>query len=191
MSAPRRSSAPAARNASGRHRAWARIFNSVVSGTPLPPPRFLSPATGTPAPAPGTQTSPFAVPEPPALPWSQRVSSGVSSPQTDSFVHQHIDSIQITSAETQPPQYDCFSQGQTWQFQGIALSNSQDITDTVGPLTGRSPITESSPRPPFVYRNPTKPALPGYRPPPSLPASPSFPPASPGPPARPFATPPA
>jgi hypothetical protein len=66
------------------------------------------------------------------------VIQGVSSPSTTVYVHQHIDSIQITQAQTQPPQYDCFSQGQTWQFQGIAYSNNVDITNTVGPMSWSS-----------------------------------------------------
>jgi hypothetical protein len=66
------------------------------------------------------------------------VIEGVSSPPTTVYVHQHIDSIQITQAETQPPQYDCFSKGQTWQFQGIAYSNNVDITNTVGPMSWSS-----------------------------------------------------
>jgi hypothetical protein len=41
------------------------------------------------------------------------VINGVSSPTTTVYVHQHVDSIQITQAQSQPPQYDCFSQGQT------------------------------------------------------------------------------
>jgi len=63
------------------------------------------------------------------------VINGVSSPPTTVYVHQHVDSIQITQAEAIPPQFDCFSQGQTWQFQGIAYNNNVDITNTVGPLS--------------------------------------------------------
>ena len=66
------------------------------------------------------------------------VIEGVSSPPTTVYVHQHIDSIQITQAETQPPPNDCFSQDQTWQFQGIAYSNNVDITNTVGPMSWSS-----------------------------------------------------
>jgi hypothetical protein len=66
------------------------------------------------------------------------VVEGVSSPPTTVYVHQHIDSIQITQAEPQPPPNDCFSQDQTWQFQGIAFSNNVDITNTVGPLSWSS-----------------------------------------------------
>src|SRR5208282_2570488 len=54
------------------------------------------------------------------------------------YVHQHIDSIQIASAETLPPVYDCFSQGQTWLFKAVAYSSNVDITDSVGPLNWSS-----------------------------------------------------
>lgn len=62
------------------------------------------------------------------------VINGVSSAPTTVYVHQHIDSIQILPAQTKPPIYDCFSQGQTWLFQGIAYNNNIDITSSVGPL---------------------------------------------------------
>ncbi len=60
------------------------------------------------------------------------VINGVSSPPTTVYVHRHIDSIEIKNAEAQAPQYDCFSHGQTWQFEAIAYSNNVDITNTVG-----------------------------------------------------------
>lgn len=66
------------------------------------------------------------------------VASGHSSPATTVYVHQHIDSIQIRQAESQPPQYDCFSQGQTWQFEAIAYGNGGDISNTVGPMSWSS-----------------------------------------------------
>jgi len=64
------------------------------------------------------------------------VANGVSSPTTWVYVHQHIASIQIKNAESQDPQYDCFSQGQTWLYQAIAYnSNGLDITGSVGPIS--------------------------------------------------------
>jgi hypothetical protein len=60
------------------------------------------------------------------------VINGVSSRPTTVYVHRHIDSIEIKNAEAQAPQYDCFSHGQTWQFEAIAYSNNVDITNTVG-----------------------------------------------------------
>jgi hypothetical protein len=74
----------------------------------------------------------------PGIALVRAVINGVSSPQTLVYVHQHIDSIQIVQAESQPPQYDCFSKGQTWQFRGIAYSNDVDITNTVGPMNWSS-----------------------------------------------------
>jgi hypothetical protein len=64
------------------------------------------------------------------------VASGHSSATTTVYVHQHVASIQIKNAESQDPQYDCFSQGQTWLYQAIAYdSNGVDITNTVGPIS--------------------------------------------------------
>jgi len=62
------------------------------------------------------------------------VANGVRSPQTTAYVHKHIDSLQVSQAQTLPPTYDCFSQDQTWLYQGTAYSNGVDITNTVGPL---------------------------------------------------------
>ena len=77
-------------------------------------------------------------PGPPGIAYVTAVTNGFSSPRTTVFVHQPIDTIQIVQAEPQPPQYLCFSQGQTWQFQGIAYSNGVDITQTVGPMSWSS-----------------------------------------------------
>src|ERR1019366_7130949 len=67
------------------------------------------------------------------------VINGVSSPTTTVYVHPHIDSITIKNAETQPPLYDCFSQGQTWNYAAIANNiTSGDITSSVGPMTWSS-----------------------------------------------------
>jgi hypothetical protein len=74
----------------------------------------------------------------PGIALVRAVIEGVSSPRTTVYVHQHIDSIRMVQAETQPPQYNCFSPGQTWQYQGIAYSNNVDITNTVGPLSWSS-----------------------------------------------------
>ncbi len=67
------------------------------------------------------------------------VIQGVSSPVTTVYVHQHIDSIQVSRLDPQgPPRYDCFSQGQVWGFQANAFSNNVDITNSVGPMTWSS-----------------------------------------------------
>ena len=62
---------------------------------------------------------------------------GVSSPPAKLYIHQHIQSIRISSVT--PPDQDCYSQGQTWNFEAHAFSaNNVDITDTVGPLNWAS-----------------------------------------------------
>jgi hypothetical protein len=75
----------------------------------------------------------------PGIAYVHAVANGASSPRTEVYVHQHIDSIHIKNAESQDPQFDCFSQGQTWQFEAIAYnSNGVDITNTVGPMSWSS-----------------------------------------------------
>ena len=89
----------------------------------------------------------------PGIALVRAVIEGVSSPRTTVYVHQHIDSIRIVQAETQPPQYNCFSPGQTWQYQGIAYSNNVDITNTVGPLSWSSSNSGVVNAVPFVPPN--------------------------------------
>ncbi len=64
--------------------------------------------------------------------------NGVSSPPTKVYVHFHIDSVKVIPAQQTPPPYDCFSQGQTWLYQGIAYSKGIDITSTVGQMSWSS-----------------------------------------------------
>lgn len=64
------------------------------------------------------------------------VADGVSSPPATVYVHQHIQSIQVTPVSQHD---DCFSQGVPWNFQATAYSaNNVDITNTVGPITWSS-----------------------------------------------------
>jgi len=61
------------------------------------------------------------------------VAEGVSSPPATIYVHQHIESIQVSPIGD--PSYDCFSQGETWNYQASAYgANGVDITNTVGPF---------------------------------------------------------
>ena len=61
--------------------------------------------------------------------------NGVRSPQATVYVHDHIASLQVSQAQTLPPVYDCFSQGQTWLYQTRAYdADGNEITDTVGPV---------------------------------------------------------
>jgi hypothetical protein len=62
------------------------------------------------------------------------VVNGVSSQPTTVYVHFHVDSLQIMPAQQTQPPFNCFSQDQTWLYQGIAYSNNLDITTSVGPL---------------------------------------------------------
>lgn len=87
------------------------------------------------------------------------VINGVSSPATTVYVHQHIDSIQIVQTQTPPPQYDCFSQGQTWQFRGIAFSGTTDISNTVGPMNWTSSNNGVVTTTPIVTGLPTNPVF--------------------------------
>ena len=63
------------------------------------------------------------------------VINGVSSPPTTVYVHFHIDSLEVMPAQEQNPPFECFSQGQSWNYQGIAFSNNVDISSSVGPLS--------------------------------------------------------
>ncbi len=68
-------------------------------------------------------------------------SFGVSSPPAIVYVHQHIESIQVTpvgTAQCSKPPCTCFSQGETFNYQAKAFSNGADITSAVGPLTWSS-----------------------------------------------------
>jgi len=73
----------------------------------------------------------------------QAVINGIYSAPTFVYVHQHIDSVQVSPLTALgPPQYECFSQGQTWGYQAIAYSQiggqNVDISNTVGPISWSS-----------------------------------------------------
>ena len=67
------------------------------------------------------------------------VDDGISSPVTTVYVHQHVDNVVIAPIGT--PQFECFSQNQTFQYQATAFSNGSDITNSVGPFTWASTQT--------------------------------------------------
>ena len=64
--------------------------------------------------------------------------TGVSSPPTTVYVHQHIDHIDISQIGT--PINSCFSQDETWTYEASVFANIGsklvDITPTVGPSIG-------------------------------------------------------
>jgi hypothetical protein len=66
-------------------------------------------------------------------------SQGISSPPTTVYVHQHIDRIVITPVAGQtPPNGNCFSKGQSFNYQATATNGSLDVTATVGPFAWQS-----------------------------------------------------
>ena len=68
--------------------------------------------------------------------------SGVSSPPTTVYVHQHVDSIVVSAIPTQtPPSAACFSKGQVFNYQATAFSRGTDITSFVGPFTWQAANT--------------------------------------------------
>jgi hypothetical protein len=69
--------------------------------------------------------------------------SGVSSPPTTVYVHQHVDSVVISAVPTQtpPPFPACFSKGQVFNYQATAFSRGTDITSFVGPFTWQAANT--------------------------------------------------
>jgi hypothetical protein len=67
---------------------------------------------------------------------------GVSSAPTTIYVHQHIQSMQVTPVgihQCLKPPCTCFSQGETFDFQAKAYGvNNADITNSVGPINWSS-----------------------------------------------------
>ena len=110
----------------------------VPPGTITPPPLTIT-ASGNACAGTWDQTGSQCSGGNPGIATVNAVINGVSSPTTTVYVHPHIDSIVIKNAETQPPLYDCFSQGQTWNYAAIANNiTSGDITSSVGPMTWSS-----------------------------------------------------
>jgi len=127
-----------ATDANGRPVIGVSIQFVVVSGNPNASAPLSVASNGSACAGTWDPTATMCTPGTPGIAIVTAVIQGVSSPSTTVYVHQHIDSIQITQAETQPPPNDCFSQGQTWLFQAIAFSSNVDITNTVGPVSWSS-----------------------------------------------------
>jgi hypothetical protein len=123
-----------ARNAAGGTVIGLNIQFIVASGSPNASAPLSITASGAACAGTWDLTGTQCTPGTPGIALVTAVTEGVFSPQTTVYVHQHIDSIQITQAESQPPPHDCFSQGDIWQFQGIAYSKGVDISNSVGPL---------------------------------------------------------
>jgi len=91
------------------------------------------------------------------------VVDGVSSPPTTVYVHQHVDSLQVTKLQITPTSTSCYqtgpccSNGQTWLYQGLAFHDGIDITSTVGQLTWQS--TNNGVLTTAVYLPPNQPTV--------------------------------
>jgi len=125
-----------AKNALGSTVIANAIQFTVTSGNSNPAPLSITSA-GAACAGSWDVTATVCSPGVPGIALVQATVDGVTSAETIVYVHQHIDSIQVSRLDPQgPPQFDCFSQGQTWDYQATALDiNQRDITDTVGPLT--------------------------------------------------------
>jgi hypothetical protein len=129
----------AGKNASGGTvlGAFIQYVVSVPQGVTTPPPLTLT-SNGNACAGTWDVSGAICSPGTTGVALVQAVINGVYSPPTTVYIHNHVDNIQIVQSQSPPPQYDCFSQGQTWQFRGIAYSGTTDISDTVGPLTWSS-----------------------------------------------------
>ncbi len=110
----------------------------VVSGTPGAPAPLSVASNGNACAGSWDSSVSICSPGNPGIAIVTAVVNGVSSPPTMVYVHLHVDSLQVVSAQTIPPQYDCYSQGQTWLYKGIAYNNGVDITSTVGQMSWTS-----------------------------------------------------
>ena len=123
---------------------------SVPAGTATPAPLAVA-SNGNACAGTWDSSVAFCSPGNPGVALVTAVINGVSSAPTTVYVHQHVDSVQISNAaEGIPPQYNCFSQGQTWRFAAFAYSNGVDITTTVGPISWSTSNTGVATPSPFV-----------------------------------------
>lgn len=121
-----------AKNALGQTVVASTIQFTVTSGNSNPAPISIT-SFGAACAGSWDSTGTICSPGVPGIALITATVEGVSSAPTTVYVHQHIDSIQVSAVS--PPLHDCFSQGQTWDYQAIAYDISQhDITNTVGPL---------------------------------------------------------
>ena len=124
-----------AKDALGQTVVASTIQFTVASGNSNPAPLSIL-STGAACAGSWDSTGTVCSPGVPGIALVTATVNGVSSSQTTVYVHQHIDSIQVSRLDPQgPPQHDCFSQGQTWDYQAIAYDIGQhDITNTIGPV---------------------------------------------------------
>jgi hypothetical protein len=130
----------AARNAQGKPILGLNIQYIVTSGTPNAPAQFTVASNGYGCAGTWDASVSQCNPGTTGIAYVQAVTNGVFSAQTTIYIHQHVDNIQINQIQNPPPQYDCFYQGQTWDFEAIAYSGNPpvDISNSVGPVTWSS-----------------------------------------------------
>ena len=135
----------AAKNAGGGAVLGVEVQFVVTSGTPANPSNAPSPLSiagnGNSCAGLWDPTVSICSPGTSGIATVYAIASGVYSAPTIVYVHPRIDSIQISllpPVGPPPPNYPCFSQGQTRLFQANAFSSNIDITDTVGPMTWSS-----------------------------------------------------
>ncbi|HKM86760.1 MAG TPA: hypothetical protein VJW96_11165 [Terriglobales bacterium] len=128
------------KNASGGTVLGVNIQFVVASGSPNAPAPLSIASNGNACAGTWDASVAMCSPGAPGIALVTAVINGTSSAPTTVYVHQHVDNIQIVNAETLPPQYECFSQGQTWQYAAIVYSNpgNVDITNSVGPINWSS-----------------------------------------------------
>jgi hypothetical protein len=132
----------AGKNAGGGNVLGINIQYVVTSGTPTTPSNAPSPLSiaGNGNSCAGTWDSTVSICSPgtSGIATVYAVASGIYSAPTIVYVHQPITNMAISllpPVGPPPPNYPCFSQGQTRLFQANAFSNNIDVTDTVGPMT--------------------------------------------------------
>jgi hypothetical protein len=130
----------AARNAQGKAILGLDIQYIVTSGTPNVPAPLTVASNGYACAGTWDAGVSMCNPGTTGIAYVQAVTSGVFSAQTTVYIHQHVDNIQIIQTEQPPPPYDCFYQGQTWDFEAIAYNGNPpvDISNSVGPITWSS-----------------------------------------------------
>jgi len=149
-----------AKNAGGGTVLGINIQYVVTSGTPTTPSNAPAPLSiaGNGNSCAGTwdPTVSICSPGTSGIATIYAIASGVYSAPTIVYVHQPITSIAISMLPPlgpPPPNYPCFSQGQTRVFQANAFSNNIDVTDTVGPMTWTSSNTGVLTTTPYIPSN--------------------------------------
>jgi hypothetical protein len=124
-----------ATNALGQAVPGASIQFVVTSGDSNPAPLTIL-ASGAACAGTWDSTGTICSPGSPGVAIVFATAEGVTSAKTTIYVHQHINKVVVSRIDNPtPPQYDCFSQGTTWDYEAVAYDiNNLDITNTVGPI---------------------------------------------------------